>query len=141
MRGQDLHELTCNLSRAHGPSRRIRWTMETRRLGNTGLVVSRICLGCMSYGDPTAALPGQPPRWPWALAEKDSLPFFKRAIEAGINFFDTANVYSFGASEVVTGRALKEYAKRDEIVLATKLYSKMREGPNGSGLSRKAVFQ
>jgi len=109
--------------------------MKYVKLGHTGLDVSRICLGCMSYGDPN--LPNQA----WALNERDSLPFFKQAIEAGINFFDTANVYSVGASEVITGKALKEYAKRDEIVLATKVYSKMREGPNGSGLSRKAVFQ
>ncbi|MBS0416892.1 MAG: aldo/keto reductase [Proteobacteria bacterium] len=105
------------------------------KLGRTGLDVSRICLGCMSYGDPN--LPNQA----WSLNERDSLPYFRQAIELGINFFDTANVYSLGASEVITGRALKEYARRDEIVLATKLYSKMREGPNGSGLSRKAVFQ
>jgi aryl-alcohol dehydrogenase-like predicted oxidoreductase len=105
------------------------------KLGRTGLDVSRICLGCMSYGNP--ALRNQS----WSLGEKDSLPFFKQAIELGINFFDTANVYSLGASEEITGRALKEYARRDEIVLATKLYSRMREGPNGAGLSRKAVFQ
>ena len=105
------------------------------KLGRTGLDVSRICLGCMSYGDPNI------PNQAWSLNEKDSLPFFKQAVESGINFFDTANVYSLGASEVVTGRALKEYTRREEIVLATKLYSKMREGPNGSGLSRKAVFQ
>jgi aryl-alcohol dehydrogenase-like predicted oxidoreductase len=104
-------------------------------LGRTGLDVSRICLGCMSYGNP--AVKNQP----WSLGEKDSLPFFKQAIELGINFFDTANVYSLGASEEITGRALKEYARRDEVVLATKLFSRMREGPNGAGLSRKAVFQ
>jgi aryl-alcohol dehydrogenase-like predicted oxidoreductase len=105
------------------------------KLGRTGLDVSRICLGCMSYGDPNI------PHQAWSLNEHDSLPYFKQAIELGINFFDTANVYSLGASEVITGRALAKYARRDEIVLATKLYSKMREGPNGSGLSRKAVFQ
>jgi 1-deoxyxylulose-5-phosphate synthase len=105
------------------------------KLGRTGLDVSRICLGCMSYGNP--AIPNQA----WSLGEKDSLPYFKQAIELGINFFDTANVYSLGASEEITGRALKEYARRDEIALATKLYSRMREGPNGAGLSRKAVFQ
>jgi aryl-alcohol dehydrogenase-like predicted oxidoreductase len=77
----------------------------------------------------------------WSLSEQDSLPFFKQAIELGINFFDTANVYSLGASEEITGRALKEYARREEIVLATKLFSRMHEGPNGAGLSRKAVFQ
>jgi len=105
------------------------------KLGRTGLDVSRICLGCMSYGDPNI------PNQAWSLNERDSLPFFKQAIEAGINFFDTANIYSLGASEVITGKALKEYARRDEIVLATKLFSRMREGPNGAGLSRKAVFQ
>jgi aryl-alcohol dehydrogenase-like predicted oxidoreductase len=84
------------------------------KLGRTGLDVSRICLGCMSYGDPNI------PNQAWSLSERDSLPFFKQAIEAGINFFDTANIYSLGASEVITGKALKEYARRDEIVLATK---------------------
>jgi aryl-alcohol dehydrogenase-like predicted oxidoreductase len=105
------------------------------KLGRTGLDVSRICLGCMSYGNPESTTQ------PWSLNEKDSLPFFRQAIEGGINFFDTANVYSLGASEEITGRALKEYARRDEIVLATKLRLQMRPGPNGSGLSRKAVFQ
>src|ERR1700722_9233693 len=105
------------------------------KLGRTGLDVSRICLGCMSYGNP--AIRNQS----WSLGEKESLPFFKQAIELGINFFDTANVYSLGASEEITGRALKEYARREEIVLATKLFGRMREGPNGAGLSRKAVFQ
>jgi aryl-alcohol dehydrogenase-like predicted oxidoreductase len=105
------------------------------KLGRTGLDVSRICLGCMSYGNPATRTQ------PWSLGEKESLPFFRQAVELGINFFDTANVYSLGASEEITGRALKEYARRDEIVLATKVYSRMREGPNGAGLSRKAVFQ
>src|SRR5882724_11885837 len=105
------------------------------KLGRTGLDVSRICLGCMSYGNP--AVKNQP----WSLGEKESLPFFRQAIELGINFFDTANVYSLGASEEITGKALKEYARRDEIVLATKVFSRMREGPNGAGLSRKAIFQ
>ncbi len=114
--------------------------MEYRRLGNTGLVVSRICLGCMSYGDPDATLPGVPLGWRWALREDESRPFFRRAVELGINFFDTANVYSFGASEEITGRALKEYARRDEVVIATKVFNVMRPGPNGRGLSRKAIF-
>jgi aryl-alcohol dehydrogenase-like predicted oxidoreductase len=105
------------------------------KLGRTGLDVSRICLGCMSYGDPASQSQA------WSLGEKDSLPFFRQAIELGINFFDTANVYSAGASEEITGRALKQFANRDEIVLATKLFSRMRPGPNGAGLSRKAVFQ
>jgi aryl-alcohol dehydrogenase-like predicted oxidoreductase len=114
--------------------------MEYRRLGSTGLTVSRICLGCMSYGDPTASLPGQPPRWEWALREGDARPFFKRALELGINFFDTANVYSYGASEEVTGRALRDFARREEVVLATKVWGVMRPGPNGGGLSRKAIL-
>jgi aryl-alcohol dehydrogenase-like predicted oxidoreductase len=108
--------------------------MQYTKLGRTGLDVSRICLGCMSYGDPGSAMQ------PWSLSERDSRPFIKQALELGINFFDTANVYSAGASEEVTGKALKEYANRDEIVLATKLYGRMRPGPNGAGLSRKAVF-
>jgi len=115
-------------------------TVEYRRLGNTGLSVSRICLGCMSYGDPGASLPGQPPRWEWALCEEDSRPFFKRALELGINFFDTANVYSFGRSEEVTGRALRDFARREDVVIATKVHGVMRPGPNGGGLSRKAIL-
>ncbi len=114
--------------------------MDYARLGNSGLVVSRICLGCMSYGDPSASFPGERPRWEWALRENESRPFFKRAIELGINFFDTANVYSWGASEEITGRALREYARREEVVIATKVYSAMRPDPNGRGLSRKAIL-
>jgi aryl-alcohol dehydrogenase-like predicted oxidoreductase len=115
--------------------------MEYARLGKTGLKVSRICLGCMSYGDPERASPDGSKRWPWALREDESRPFFKRALELGINFFDTANVYSAGASEEVTGRALKELARREDIVLATKVHGAMSAGPNGQGLSRKAIFQ
>jgi len=119
--------------------------MEYRNLGNTGLVVSRICLGCMSYGDPAAVLPGAPAggspmRWEWALKEDASRPFFKRALELGINFFDTANVYSFGASEEVTGRALRDFARREDVVVATKVWGVMRSGPNGGGLSRRAIL-
>lgn len=114
--------------------------MEYRRLGNTGLTVSRICLGCMSYGDPDARLPGEAPRWAWALREDESRPFFKRAIELGINFFDTANIYSFGASEEITGRALRDFAQREDVVIATKVWGAMRPGPNGRGLSRKAIL-
>ncbi len=94
----------------------------------------------MSYGDPASALPGAPPRWEWALPEDASRPFFKRALERGINFFDTANVYSFGASEEVTGRALRDFARREEVVIATKVWGVMRPGPNGGGLSRKAIL-
>jgi aryl-alcohol dehydrogenase-like predicted oxidoreductase len=104
------------------------------KLGRTGLDVSRICLGCMSYGNPAGAAQ------PWSLSERDSLPFFRQAIELGINFFDTANVYSLGVSEEITGRALKEYARRDEVVLATKVFGVMRPGPNGGGLSRKVIL-
>lgn len=108
--------------------------MEYTKLGATGLDVSRICLGCMGFGDAT--------RWlhTWVLDEQQSRPVIKHAIEKGINFFDTANVYSLGASEEILGRALKEYANRDEIVIATKVYARMHDGPNGAGLSRKAIF-
>ncbi len=114
--------------------------MEYRRLGDTGLTVSRICLGCMSYGDPAAALPGEARRWEWTLPEDAARPFYRRAIELGINFFDTANIYSFGASEEITGRALRDFARREEVVLATKVWGVMRPGPNGGGLSRKAIL-
>jgi aryl-alcohol dehydrogenase-like predicted oxidoreductase len=103
-------------------------------LGKSGLKVSRICLGCMSYG-----VPGRS-QHPWTLNEEQSRPFIKRALELGINFFDTANVYSKGSSEEVVGRALRDFAKRDEVVLATKVHGKMREDPNGKGLSRKAIL-
>jgi aryl-alcohol dehydrogenase-like predicted oxidoreductase len=115
--------------------------MKYARLGNTGLMVSRICLGCMSYGDPDKLGPDGSKRWPWALKEQDSLPFFKKAIELGINFFDTANVYCTGESEVVTGRALKEYARREDVVIATKVHGQMRSGPLGQGLSRRSIFE
>ncbi|MBL8537330.1 MAG: aldo/keto reductase [Hyphomonadaceae bacterium] len=103
-------------------------------LGASGLKVSRICLGCMSYGDPNKGAHS------WALSDEQSRPFFKQAVELGINFFDTANVYSDGASEEVTGKALKEFARRDEIVIATKVHGQMRPDANGKGLSRKAIF-
>jgi aryl-alcohol dehydrogenase-like predicted oxidoreductase len=108
--------------------------VEYVKLGSTGLDVSRICLGCMSYGGSSEG------NQPWSLAEDEAKPHFRAAIEAGINFFDTANVYSLGASEEITGRALKEYANRDEVVLATKVFSRMRPGPNGAGLSRKVIM-
>ena len=114
--------------------------MEFRRLGNTGLFVSRICLGCMSYGDPDVVVPGSKLQWEWALREDESRPFFKRALDLGINFFDTANVYSVGASEEITGRALRDFARREEVVIATKVWGAMRADPNGSGLSRKAIL-
>jgi 1-deoxyxylulose-5-phosphate synthase len=108
--------------------------MRFTKLGSTGLDVSVICLGCMSYGEPTRG------NQPWSLPEDEARPFYQRAIEAGINFFDTANVYSAGSSEEITGRALAEFANRDEVVVATKLHGRMHEGPNGQGLSRKAVM-
>ncbi len=114
--------------------------MEYTRLGDTGLEVSRICLGCMSYGDPAATVEGSQMRWEWALDEDAARPFFKRALELGINFFDTANVYSYGASEEITGRALADFARREEVVIATKVWGRMRPGPNGGGLSRKAIL-
>jgi 1-deoxyxylulose-5-phosphate synthase len=108
--------------------------MDYGRLGKTGLRVSRLCLGCMSYGVPERGT------HPWTLPEGQSRPFIKRAIEAGINFFDTANVYSDGTSEEILGRALKDFAAREDVVIATKVFGRMREGPNGAGLSRKAIL-
>ena len=108
--------------------------MDYARLGNTGLEVSRICLGCMGFGDAE--------RWvhKWVLDEDHSRPIIKHALDLGINFFDTANVYSLGASEEILGRALKDFAKRDEVVIATKVHGRMRPGTNGGGLSRKAIL-
>jgi len=108
--------------------------MEYTKLGTTGLDVSRICLGCMSYGEPTRG------NHEWTLDEDESRPFIKAALDAGINFFDTANVYSAGSSEEILGRALAEYANRDEIVIATKVHGVMAPGPNGGGLSRKSIM-
>jgi aryl-alcohol dehydrogenase-like predicted oxidoreductase len=109
--------------------------MDYVNLGRTGLKVSRLCLGCMSYGTPGQGTQN------WALSEEDSRPFIKRALELGINFFDTANVYSTGASEEIVGRAMRDFARREEIVIATKLNFPMRkDDPNGRGLSRKAVM-
>ena len=107
--------------------------MKYTRLGKTGLEVSRICLGCMSYGDPN---------WrPWVLDEETARPHFKRALEHGINFFDTADMYSLGVSEEVTGRALGSMAPRDDYVLASKVHFPVHEGPNRSGLSRKHILE
>ena len=108
--------------------------METTRLGRTGLEVSRLCLGCMSYGVSDRGSHA------WTLDEETSRPFIAKALELGINFFDTANVYSAGTSEEIVGRALKDFARRDEVVLATKVHGRMRPGPNGGGLSRKAIM-
>jgi aryl-alcohol dehydrogenase-like predicted oxidoreductase len=108
--------------------------MNTVRLGRTGLEVSRICLGCMSYGDPGRG------NHSWSLPEEASRPFLKRALDLGITFFDTANVYSDGSSEEIVGAALTAYARREEIVLATKVHGRMHPGPGGGGLSRKAIL-
>ena len=108
--------------------------MEHVKLGRTGLEVSRICLGCMSYG-----ISGQGSH-AWTLDEETSRPFIRKTLELGINFFDTANVYSLGSSEEIVGRALRDFAKRDEVVIATKVNGRMRPGPNGAGLSRRAIM-
>ncbi|MGZ5277861.1 MAG: aldo/keto reductase, partial [Caldimonas sp.] len=104
------------------------------KLGRTGLDVSRLCLGCMSYGEPERG------NHPWTIGEAGSRPFIKKALDLGINFFDTANVYSDGTSEEIVGRALLGYARRGEVVIATKVHGRMHKGPNGAGLSRKAIF-
>ncbi len=110
--------------------------MEYVRLGTTGLKVSRLALGCMSYGDPTT-----PGAHEWSLREDEAQPFFRQAIDLGITFWDTANVYQAGTSEEVVGRAIRQYTRREDIVLATKLHGKMHDGPGGQGLSRKAVLE
>src|SRR2546427_12295678 len=106
--------------------------MEYVRLGRTGLKVSRLCLGAMTYGTP---------EWrPWVLDEAASVPFISRALEHGINFFDTADMYSRGISEQVVGRALNELARRDQVIIATKVFYPLRDGPNERGLSRKHLL-
>ena len=107
--------------------------MEYVRFGNTGMKVSRICLGTMTYGKPTD-------RWQWALNEEQSRPFIQKALELGINFFDTADIYSLGASEEVLGAALKDFTRRDEVVIATKVFNQMSKSPNDGGLSRKHIM-
>ena len=109
--------------------------MEYHKLGRTGLDVSRLCLGCMTYGVPDRG------SHPWTLDEAQSRPLIRQAVEAGINFFDTANIYSDGTSEEIVGRALKEFTRREEVVIATKVNGRMHAGPNGAGLSRKAIMQ
>ncbi|MBV9828406.1 MAG: aldo/keto reductase [Alphaproteobacteria bacterium] len=108
--------------------------MQYTKLGRTGLDVSRLCLGCMSYGGGNSGF------HQWSLGEEEARPFIKKALEAGINFFDTANRYSVGKSEEVLGRAIRDFARREEVVIATKVYNRMRPGPNGAGLSRKAIL-
>ncbi|MFP5205793.1 MAG: aldo/keto reductase [Acidobacteriota bacterium] len=113
--------------------------MDYVNLGKSGLKVSRICLGCMSYGEPSDQLQ-LPGRHAWILNEAGSQPFLRQALDLGINFFDTANVYSGGASEAVVGRFLKANARREAVVIATKVHGEMRKEPNGRGLSRKAIL-
>jgi 1-deoxyxylulose-5-phosphate synthase len=108
--------------------------MDYVKLGRSGLEVSRLCLGCMTYGTPDRG------NHPWTLGEEQSRPFIKRALELGITFFDTANVYSDGTSEEIVGQALKDFARREEVVIATKVHGRMRPGPNGAGLSRLAIM-
>lgn len=108
--------------------------MQYKKLGNSGLAVSRVCLGCMSFGDPTKG------RHSWILNEEQSRPIIRHAIESGVNFFDTANMYGAGTSEEVLGRALKDFANREEMVVASKVFMPMREDVNGRGLSRKAIM-
>ena len=110
--------------------------MEYTRLGNTGLKVSRLGLGCMSYGDPNT-----PNAHPWALTEDQARPFFQQAVELGVTFWDTANVYQLGTSEEIVGQAITRYSSREEVILATKVRGWMHDGPGGEGLSRKAIFE
>src|SRR4051794_30487928 len=126
-------------SRLHQGRRPSSWQerqMESVRLGSTGLKVSRLALGCMSYGDPTTAGAHE-----WSLNDADAEPYFRQAIELGITFWDTANVYQAGTSEDLVGRAIKHYSRREDIVLATKVFGRMHEGPGGQGLSRKAILE
>ena len=108
--------------------------MEYVKLGNTGMEVSKLCLGCMGFGEPERG------REKWSIGETESREIIKKALDSGINFFDTANLYSYGSSEEIVGKALKDFANRDEIVLASKLYFPMFDGPNAKGLSRKSIF-
>ena len=108
--------------------------MKYTRLGNTGLEISALVLGCMSFGEPDRG------SHPWTLDEETSRPLIQQALEAGINFFDTANVYSAGSGEEILGRALADFGRRDELVIATKVQGRMHDGPNGEGLSRKAIM-
>jgi len=108
--------------------------MDYVKFGHTGLEVSRLCLGCMTYGDPGRG------RHPWTLPEAESRPLIRKALEAGITFLDTANVYSDGTSEEIVGRAVREFSRREDVVIATKVGQPMHDGPNGKGLSRKAIL-
>ena len=108
--------------------------MDYVKLGRTGLDVSRLCLGCMSYGEPDRG------NHAWTLGESATRPFVRKALDLGLNFFDTANVYSDGSSEEIVGKLLKDFARREEVVIATKVHGRMRPGPNGAGLSRRAIM-
>src|ERR1700733_334823 len=110
--------------------------MEYTQLGDTGLRISRLALGCMSYGDPTTEGAHR-----WALADDEAQPFFRQAIELGITFWDTANSYQAGTSEELVGRAITHFSRREDIVLATKVFGRMHDGPGGGGLSRKAILE
>jgi aryl-alcohol dehydrogenase-like predicted oxidoreductase len=110
------------------------YDMKYKNLGNTGLKVSQLCLGCMTFGVPDRG------DHPWTLPEEQSRPLIRKAVDSGINFFDTANAYSDGTSEEIVGRALKDFTRRDEVVIATKVFFPMTKDPNGGGLSRKAIF-
>src|SRR6187200_2130001 len=110
--------------------------MESARLGSTGLKVSRLALGCMSYGDPST-----PGAHEWSLNDAEAEPYFRQAVELGITFWDTANVYQAGTSEELVGRAIKHYSRREDIVLATKVHGRVHDGPGGQGLSRKAIME
>ncbi len=109
--------------------------MEYTRLGSTGLTISRLALGCMSFGDTTRGFNE------WALDDEGAAPIFRQAVEAGITFWDTANIYGYGSSEEIVGRAIREYTRRDDVVLATKLNFRMHDGPGGAGLSRRAILE
>src|ERR1700710_1529688 len=109
--------------------------MEYTRLGTSGLVVSRLALGCMSFGDKNAG------RMTWILDDEEAAPIFRRAVELGMTFWDTANIYGYGTSEEVVGRAIKRFTRREAVVLATKLFQRMYDGPGGGGLSRRAIFE
>src|SRR6201999_2650078 len=108
--------------------------MDYTRLGRSGLKISRISLGCMSFGDPSKRLG-------WSLGDDAAEPIFRQALELGITFWDTANIYGLGTSEEIVGRALRKYTRREDIVLATKLWAPMHQGPGGAGVSRKAIME
>jgi aryl-alcohol dehydrogenase-like predicted oxidoreductase len=110
--------------------------MEYVRLGGTGLKVSRLALGCMSYGDPTTKGAHE-----WALRDEEAQPYFRQAVDLGITFWDTANVYQAGTSEELVGRAIGRYSRREDVILATKVHGRMHDGPGGQGLSRKAILE